>query len=269
MSISTPGPRLATVRRFEAAGLRAWPAASVQYDGAWQVRLTAGHPSRRLNSVNALDPSDHRDVEARVARAAVRFETYGRLPVFRQTPLSPQLLDAYLEAEGWSLRDETLVMRAPIDAMALDDVPDRLPLRDRWRYLQASQRIQGRGPDVTRGLADVVAAIRPPVGLFLLEDREGDPLASVMCVRDGELAGIFELGTSPSVRGRGYGATMLKTALRWARLHGARQAWLQVEADNAAAVALYRRLGFEEIYRYAYRQPARRSDVSAGEGGVR
>ena len=49
---------LPIVRRFEAAGFRAWPATSVQYDGAWSVRLTGGHPAKRLNSVNPLDPGD-------------------------------------------------------------------------------------------------------------------------------------------------------------------------------------------------------------------
>jgi len=49
-------PSLAQVRRFEAAGFRAWPAASVEYDGAWLVRLTSGLPAKRLNSVNPLDP---------------------------------------------------------------------------------------------------------------------------------------------------------------------------------------------------------------------
>ena len=50
--------RLAEVRRFEAAGFRAWPAAAISYDGAWLVRLTAGYPAKRLNSVNPLDPGD-------------------------------------------------------------------------------------------------------------------------------------------------------------------------------------------------------------------
>jgi GNAT superfamily N-acetyltransferase len=69
---------LAIVRRFEAAGFRAWPAASVHYDGTWVIRLTAGHTAKRLNSVNPLDPGDCRNLAERIARAARRFETYGR-----------------------------------------------------------------------------------------------------------------------------------------------------------------------------------------------
>ena len=48
---------------------------------------------------------------------------------------------------------------------------------------------------------------------------------------------------------------LMLSALKWARQRGARDAWLQVEADNAPALALYRSLGFDEVYRYHYRRP--------------
>jgi ribosomal protein S18 acetylase RimI-like enzyme len=47
---------------------------------------------------------------------------------------------------------------------------------------------------------------------------------------------------------------VVTAALRWARHRGAETAWLQVESANIAAVALYKGLGFAEVYRYAYRQ---------------
>ncbi len=102
---------LPLVRRLEAVGFRAWPAASVQYDGSWQVRLTAGHPSNRLNSIVPLDPSDHRDVEIRLEKASRKFEAYGRPAVLRQTPLaSPVLIDLRQRRSNWTQFDETIVM---------------------------------------------------------------------------------------------------------------------------------------------------------------
>ena len=53
-------------------------------------------------------------------------------------------------------------------------------------------------------------------------------------------------------RRQGLGIEILSSALRWARMRGARTAWLQVVAENAEALALYRKMGFEEVYRYAY-----------------
>ena len=81
------------------------------------------------------------------------------------------------------------------------------------------------------------------------------PLASAICVHDGDLAGLFEIATDAGERGKGHGRRLVLSALKWARLRGARQAWLQVEADNAPALALYASLGFDEVYRYHYRQP--------------
>ncbi|KJS09416.1 MAG: GCN5 family acetyltransferase, partial [Hoeflea sp. BRH_c9] len=51
-----------------------------------------------------------------------------------------------------------------------------------------------------------------------------------------------------------HGHEIVTAALRWARHRGAETAWLQVESANTAAVALYKGLGFGEVYRYAYRQ---------------
>ena len=56
-------------------------------------------------------------------------------------------------------------------------------------------------------------------------------------------------------RRRGVGSALLDASLRWARLKGAKKAWLQVEADNQAAIELYRKAGFTEVYRYLYRTP--------------
>ncbi len=48
------------------------------YDGTWSIRLTPGHPSRRLNSVNPLDPNDHSELNDRIARAKRVFAAAGK-----------------------------------------------------------------------------------------------------------------------------------------------------------------------------------------------
>ena len=73
MTPEAPLPVLATVRRFEAAGFRAWPASSAHYDGAWLMRLTPGHPAKRLNSINPLDPGDHFDIASHIEKARSSF----------------------------------------------------------------------------------------------------------------------------------------------------------------------------------------------------
>ena len=59
--------------------------------------------------------------------------------------------------------------------------------------------------------------------------------------------------TEPGERRRGHAVALLDTGLAWARSEGARFAALNVEADNAAALALYDRLGYRRQYDYVYR----------------
>lgn len=250
----TRSQHLATVRRFEAAGARAWPATSVRYDGAWAIRLTAGHPAKRLNSVNPLDPGDDSNLPERIAKLAQLFVSVSRPLTFRMSPLSGDGIEAYLDGEGWSSFSKSVVMRAPLVEALVKDAISQIPLKDTGRFVDAALAVREQGTSLRGGLLGIIGSIQPPAGLFV-QEQEGCPVSTAICVRDGELAGLFEVATEASQRGRGHGRRTLLSALKWARSQGARKAWLQVEADNEAAIGLYRSLGFSEVYRYHYRQP--------------
>ncbi len=245
---------LPNVRRLEAVGFRAWPAASVQYDGSWLIRLTAGHDSKRLNSVNPLDPSDSRDIEIRLAKAAKRFADYGRPLTVRQTPLTPPPLIAHMDANGWPVFSETIVMMADIPPNDTTESIEHLPLRDVGRFVDARLQICGESSQDKAGLSEVINAIKPECGLFLFESPDQGPIAVSLAVHDNDLAGILQVAVSESVRRQGVGSAIVNASLRWARLRGARTAWLSVECDNEAAIHLYRKFGFRDVYRYSYRR---------------
>ena len=254
---------LPQIRRIEALGFRAWPAASSLYDGSWLVRLTAGHPSRRLNSINPLDRMDATNIEARVARLSRRFTSYDRAPVFRRTPLAPAALFAWLDREGWGTEGETRVLLADASAVSTHEALDRVPLGDVGLFVEAALAVRPRDVRYKSGLTEVLSAIRPPKGMFTI--REGDePVATALCVHDGDYAGLFEVAVREDRRGRGLARAITLSAMRWARLHGAERFWCQVEADNAPASRLYDAVGMAEIYRYHYRtapeiEPAHRA----------
>jgi ribosomal protein S18 acetylase RimI-like enzyme len=247
-------PELASVRRFEAAGFRAWPAAKVHYDGAWLIRLTPGHPARRLNSVNPLDPGDVHNLDERIARAGAEFEAVSRELTFRMSPLSGDVLSAYFDRMGWRWLAPSLVMHRPLDDELVAGAMDQIPMKDMSRFVGAAIKAQGATNILRPALTEILAAIEPEAGLFALE-RDEDPIATAICVQDGDLAGLFEIATAAAERGKGYGRRIVLSALKWARLRGARIAWLQVEESNVHARALYESLGFTELYRYHYRQP--------------
>lgn len=245
-------PSLAMVRRMEAVGFRAWPAASVHYEGSWAVRLTASHPSRRLNSVNPLDPADTRDIAARISRIDQRFRSYGRPILFRMSPLAPVELEEHLNAGGWQRVGETLVMAAQLDKMDLEGGFDLLPVRDIGRYVDASVALDNGRDTSKAGLTELLESIRPPHAMFVIAD-EGGPAATSLCVHDNDMAGLFEVSVRDDLRNRGFGRSIVRAALRWAAAQGAKTGWLQVEENNREAIGLYKRLGFGEVYRYVYR----------------
>lgn len=252
MRIPSSTGMLPLVRRLEAVGFRAWPAASVQYDGSWQVRLTGGHPSKRLNSVVPLDPSDTGNLAVRLEKARRKFEAYGRPLVVRETPLMAAELRAHLQENGWSVFEEVLVMTRSLETLELPDTMDHLPGHDIGRFVEAYLKISGGDPALRPALAEIISSIKPTVGLFLKETVENEPQAAVLCVQDNDLAGIMSLAVAASGRRKGHGAEIFAAALRWARVRSARTAWLQVVSTNRAALALYERFGFSEAYRHRY-----------------
>ena len=250
-------PQLANIRRIEAASFRSFPAASTHFDGTWAIRLTAAHPAKRLNSISPLDPGDHKDMERRIGAAEHRFSSFGRPLVFRLSPLAPARLGSYLVDHGWQPFDESIVMLLNLSGLALDNAVDRVPLKDTGAWVDAFIELSGEDRSLKPGLAEIIEATEPETGLFVHADMDGRNVSAARCVCDRDLAGLFDIVTREEMRGRGHGRNVVLSALSWARRQGARQAWLQVVAENGPAVHLYESLGFREVYRYVYWQHPR------------
>ena len=246
---------LPEVRRLEAVSFRSWPSASTRFDGTWAIRLTAGHPAKRLNSVNPLDPADHDKIDERISRAAHTFDAFGRPLIFRQSPLAPIELENRLDARGWMRFDETIVMLRDLE----DTLPPRdlssAPVGDVGRWLDQCMAMGAFAPDVKPGLSELIDRVHGEVALFLGDVREGQARCAAMMVRFGDLAGLFEIVTHPDHRRKGLAKRLVLNAMAWAKAQGSKRAWLQVVADNEGAVRLYEQTGFAEAYRYAYRRP--------------
>jgi GNAT superfamily N-acetyltransferase len=84
-----------------------------------------------------------------------------------------------------------------------------------------------------------------------------DDLGQLAVVRgvltDGWL-GVTALTVDQRRRRAGSGSVLMGELFRWAARWGAHSVYLQVAADNVAALALYGRLTFTEHHRYHYRR---------------
>ena len=113
----------------------------------------------------------------------------------------------------------------------------------RWRDLPAVARVQRRAfrPALAYGLTTLVVLRLLPHVRFLVAHRGGAVVGCAIGDRHDGHARVINLAVDPDARRRGVGTALLR-ALETALPRG--DVLLMVEAENAAAQALYRREGY-------------------------
>lgn len=110
----------------------------------------------------------------------------------------------------------------------------------------------GEGFDPADGASRVATLSRAPGALFA-SIREGEEtVAAGMGGFSHGWASVHGMRTALHCRGRGLAGRVLATLARAARERGIERMFLQVEAHNAAALALYRRASFTTAWTYSY-----------------
>jgi ribosomal protein S18 acetylase RimI-like enzyme len=124
-------------------------------------------------------------------------------------------------------------------------------LSEEWftTYRRAEERID-READ---GRRDILRRIAPPTA-FAVMTMEDRPVAVGLGVLDEGYVGVFCMATVPDWRRGGAATRVLHGLALWGRYYRATHMYLQVTEKNEAAQALYRRAGFELLYRYHYRE---------------
>lgn len=240
---------------------RAWQPVESERLGDWELRAASGF-TRRANSVLPLgDPG----VPLDEALMYVRDWYAARdLPAYVQTATgaegTQEVLCAELEARGWAREVSAGLW---IGALA--------PLAD-LEVAQASEVVLARAADEAwlgryqrKGLSQValhVLGSGPSVWFATVPGAEGEPPAAIgRCVVDGRWAGFAAVEVDPAQRRRGLATAVMAALARRALDEGASAAWLQVEADNAGARALYAGMGFAAHHAYHhYRAPEASAD---------
>jgi len=241
------------VAALERATLTTVPAPRIAFDGAFVVRAHAGGTGR-ANAASCLDPSPDPGLAARILRIEAFYAALGLPPRFRATPLDPPDLAARLAARGYVGKDETVILLAPVAALAAPDpAASALPAPDAgWMAVTATAEHQTparrREKEATPGLLMVP-------GAWITLAEAGVPAAVVSAVAAGPVAGFFDLAVRPDRRRRGLAARAVRAAAHWAAGQGAAWMFCQVAAANAASLALNAGLGMTKAYRYRYLVP--------------
>ena len=232
-----------TDEELERIASRAWPAPRRAALGDWTLRAAGGF-TRRANSVlMAGDPG--MPLEEALASVVRWYGERGLTPWLQVPDSSPH--GAAVDALGWVREADTLIRTAPLAPLTslaprarveLSRAPDAA-------WLAAYHRTG----DLARAALEVVSG-GPSVWFATM------PGAIGRAVVDGRWALFGAVEVAPDLRRRGLATAVMGALARQARAEGATAAYLQVEADNAGARALYDRLGFTDHHGYHYRRPS-------------
>lgn len=240
--------------RVEDAALNASaPPQQLWLDG-WFLRLCPGK-AKRARSVNAV-ATGRLPLEQKLARAEAVYREAGLPMVVRITPFTqPAALDTVLHARGWQRFDDTRVMVTTTLPTEQHPLPPgtTLAAADAAAYAEAVGELRGSSAAQREGHAKRVALSPVPYQGWLLQTASGELLACAQFAREGELVGLYDVFTAPAARGKGLAQALCGELLVRSAREGARIGYLQVEASNAPAQAVYRRLGFVDAYGYHYR----------------
>jgi len=253
----------AGARELQEVAARGWPAPETERLGEWLLRAARdvpgpdARPETFTSRANSCLPVGDPGLPQPAALDGVE-RWYGARGL---TPLvqvatgadgSGELLAAELEARGWAAEQHTgmyvgalapLADREPDDRVRLSRTPDA-------GWLSA----YGRGRRAPEAARQVLTG-GPSVWFATLPGADPQqPAAIGRCVIDGRWAGFAAVKVAPEHRRTGLATAVMGELARTALEEGASAAYLQVETDNTAALALYDRLGFAPHHAYHYRR---------------
>lgn len=247
----------ALLSRVEDAGLNASAPPQQRWIDGWLVRYSPGK-AKRARCVNAV-AAGRLPLQQKLALAQAVFDAAALPMVVRVTRFTqPAGLDAELAARGFAMLDDTRVMVCPALPTG---APPALPSGTHWVSLPAPDyaEVVGalRGSPAEQRQAHAERLQLSPVpyhGFAIRRDGDGHVLACGQYAAEAELVGLYDVFTDEAARGQGLATLLCRRLLALAVACGARTGYLQVDAENAPARAIYHRLGFRDGYAYHYRQ---------------
>lgn len=254
----TRRPTAAAVVALERAADEAWPAPTRGRLGDWLLRSAEGWTGRANSALPIGDPD--RPLAAAVDAVERWYAELGQ-PALINTPLPLAApVGAELDARGWSTRPPTLVQIAPLPL--LTSTPGSGPAggqgnavvelatapSDEWLAIAAGRK--GGLPDAARHVLTAVDQVR---FAHVYADNALVAVGRGTVTGQGRWLGLSLVEVLPTARRQGLARRVIHELASWGAAGGATHAFLQVEQRNAAAVALYQRLGLVTHHTYLTR----------------
>jgi GNAT superfamily N-acetyltransferase len=252
--------RTKEIRALEAAAANGWPGIEHAWIDGWLVRAGRGYTGRANSAVPLGNSEGPAELGAQTLHRIGEWFTAHGLPLLLQLPdrLAPV-------SPGWNSWSETSVLGVDIETIVLPQGPSMVritPTPDpAWLEMH---RFKGEAPAAQRvsrpvPVLEVLTAVQDgEVGFASLGLPQ--PIAIGRCALttapDGRRwVGLTCVAVAAEHRRHGLGSLVCAELIRWGHARGATHAYIQVEVDNAAAMAMYHDMGFVEHHAYRYAAP--------------
>jgi GNAT superfamily N-acetyltransferase len=241
------------IAELELLASHCWPANEVVNYKGWIIHMDDGI-TWRANSVlpNAWESS--LEVEQVVDYVIDLYKERNAAPAFKISPASQPIgLDELLEKKGFEQHMVTHVQTAPIEEIAC--LSPKVPVdlfkvtEDSLDILMHESKRDMKAIEVRREIIHRIEGAKNIARVLMHGTIAGVGLGVV----EEEWLGLFSIRTLPEYRRKGVAWSLNCALAMWGEDHGAKQAFLQVEADNEAALGLYESMGFTTMYTYWYR----------------
>ena len=245
-ALARPGHDVAGMERATVSAVS--PEAVEELEG-WLLAFDSGTVGRAKSAAPLAHTSCD---EAVLGRIEARYAAHAIAPLFRLPVLA--CFDGVrreLTLRGYSAERPTLVQLGSVGAMraALTQSPAEVTVAPdaAWAAL-----FLGEGFDPVDG-ASRVAKLSSARGSMYASVREaGVTVAAGAAAFSHGWASVHGMRTAPAFRGRGLAGRVLGGLAQAALQRGFEGVFLQVEAGNAPALALYQRTGFATAWCYEY-----------------
>ena len=243
---------LPEVLHLEELAFRGWPALETRDFAGWHQRFSHGY-TKRASSINPLRSNAQSCPEV-VAALEAPYLALGLTPTWRLTPLAPPAIIPLLAARGYRRIERSLLQVCPLHADFAVDAAVQIYPAPTAAWIEAFCRHSPVPRQHRETMQRMLAAIAAPASFAFVEEA-GQPMAIAIGALEGDHMGLFDVLVMPAARRRGLARRITESLYAWAWGHGARVAYLQVVATNAAALPLYAAQGFRTVYAYEYHVP--------------
>jgi RimJ/RimL family protein N-acetyltransferase len=237
---------------IEELSLNNWQALSTLFYDGWVLRFADGY-TKRANSINPIHYSTL-DLNVKIKECEKIYSDNNMRTIYKISPfVHLENLDEILEDKGYSLIDSTSVQTLKLDNIKephLNSVKIKETVTAEW--LNNFCKLNNIENENMGTMERMLSNIKTKKGFISLYDKD-QVIACGFGVIEREYIGLYDIVTDLNYRNQGFGEQMILNLLRWGKENGARYSYLAVVLNNKAALRLYSKIGFAQIYKYWYR----------------